>query len=57
VTQSSKGGFSLKIELKLHEIEVREGAELTLELWLSDGILFRAVAKIDTSSNEDFGVV
>jgi hypothetical protein len=48
---------TLKIQLKLHEIEVREGAELTLELRLSGGTLFRAVTKIDTGSNEDFGVV
>jgi hypothetical protein len=51
------GGFCLEVQLKLHEIEVREGAELTLELRLSGGTLFRAVTKIDTGSNEDFGVV
>jgi hypothetical protein len=50
-------GFCLEVQLKLHEIEVREGAELTLELRLSDGTLFRAITKINTGSNEDFGVV
>ena len=40
----------LKIQFKLHEIEIRKGAELTLELRLSGGTLFRAVTKIDAGS-------
>ncbi len=30
-----QGGFSLKIQLKLHEVKVGEGAEFTSELHLS----------------------
>ena len=50
-------GFFLEIQFELHEVEVREGAEFTLELRLSGGTAFRAVTKIDAGSNEDFGVV
>jgi len=37
----------LKIQLKLHEVEVGERAELTPKVGLSGGIGFRAVTEID----------
>ena len=50
-------GFSLKIQLKLHEVKVGEGAEFTSELHLSRRVSCGAVTKINAGSNEHFGVV